>query len=303
MTSNVPTSVPVYTDLVNDQDWVLALHPNRLQDDVTALANLIGMIGKAQSWATDFATYMKNQKVPIVTKKDADEFYVSAGAIWVANSGGTVKLPRRNTAVTTCSASNIDTGSMAVGMYYVYVVADTAANTFTVKFSASATAPTGLTNYELIGWFYNETVGVLDITSGYIGNITRFGVENVLNVINNTDTSVTGDTSYHDGSPTIKFYAPSRIISIKSSIQIYQGAVNEQGQFCWSVDGSDQTTYAPIIKDNNGGGSAFPWAMQVDWKGAIAADVCTLIPRVKTLSAGYTTHMFNKIITIKEEPR
>ena len=182
MASNVPVSAPLYTALVDDQDWVLALHPNRLGDDVTALATMVGMLGKAQSWGVDFVAALKNAKGPLCTKTDADTISVSAGVVWIANSGQTFRLPRRNTSATVVEAGSLDTGAMAVGYYYIYAVADSAATTFTVKFSASASAPTGLTNFELIGWFYNETAGVLDITSGLVSNVKGNGrdVPNVM---------------------------------------------------------------------------------------------------------------------------
>lgn len=301
MSSAYPTAADNPTNLVDGTDFEEAVNINNAYDFIKAIQAFVGVNGKGQSWTTDFLEFLANQfSPPVVSKVSASSLSVSAGPIVVKNSGQSNRLLRHNTSPVTVTSANLTTGAMAVGFYYLFAVGDSAAGTFTVKFDVSPTAPTGLTNFFLIGWFYNETAGVLDVTTGMVGNTKRPGVRNILIINDTTDTSVTGDTNYHNGAPTIHFYSPSQVIDIKAMIQLYQGSVNEYGMFCWSVDGTDQTAYAGVIKDTSGAGSAAAWNMPVDWKGAIAAVTTTLIPRLKANSAGYTTHMFNKVITIEE---
>lgn len=306
MSASIPATVPVYTTLVDGPTGsdINADDNNTPNADLSALATLVGMFGagKTQGWGVDHASAFKNIAPMRFSKSSATAVAYTTGTVWVADSGQTIRLPRRMTAAGTLTIADLDTGStVVVGYYYIYATADLAGTAPVLKISASASAPTGFTTYEQVGWIYNETAGsVLDITGGMVGTCRRPGVENVLNILDTTDTSATGDTNYHNGTPTIHFYAPSKLIQITAAIQLYQGSVNEQGLFCWSVDGSDQTVYAGLIKDVNGGGSGQPWVMPLNWYGAIAAAQTTLIPRLKANNGAYTTHMFNKVISIRE---
>lgn len=213
MSASIPVSVPAFTTLQDDVDFVLAQHHTTRDDEIEALATMVGMLGKAQSWGVDFVSAMKNAKAPMCTKVDADTISVSPGVVWVANGAQSFRLPRRNTAAVPVEASSLDTGSMAVGYYYIYAVADSAATTFTVKISASASAPTGLTSFELIGWFYNETAGVLDITSGFIGNVksNNRDVPNQVKVFGTVADAI-NDTSYGSDltEAVARFYSSGR---------------------------------------------------------------------------------------------
>jgi len=168
-----PATVPVFAELQDDIDDVLAEHQNTPNDEIAALATMIGMFGagKTQSYGTDLIAQLLSAATPLVTKASASSITISAGTLWIGNSAGSVRLPRKNLDAITLTAADLDTGAMAVGFYYIYAVADAVSNGFTGKISASATTPTGLTNYRLIGWFYNETGSVLDITTGNIGNV------------------------------------------------------------------------------------------------------------------------------------
>lgn len=174
MTASIPVSVPVFMQLVDDQDDILAIHQNNPNDEITALATLVGMIGKAQSWGVDVVSSLLNATPPICVKADAATITVKAGTVWIANSGQSIRLPRRNIADVTVTSSDLDTGSMADDTYYdIFAIADAVGTTFTVKFCVAGNTPSGATSYEKIGWFYNESAGALDITSGFIGNYKR----------------------------------------------------------------------------------------------------------------------------------
>lgn len=61
-------------------------------------------------------------------------------------------------AATTVAWADLDTGAEAVGTnYYVYAVLSGGVLDF--KISASASAPTGYTYYQLVGWFHNNPAG------------------------------------------------------------------------------------------------------------------------------------------------
>lgn len=244
MSASIPVSVPAFTTLQDDIDYVLAQHHTTRDDEITALATMVGMLGKAQSWGIDFISAMKNAKAPMCTKVDADTISVSAGVCWIANGAQSFRLPRRNTSPVTVEASNLDTGSMAVGYYYIYAVADSGATTFTVKISASASAPTGLTNFELIGWFYNETSSVLDITSGFIGNVHggNRDVPNVTQIEGSTDISTTSTSHADVDNMNSKFYTSGRptIITLVMPLTLNNGSA----EIILDIDGVTKKTMA-----------------------------------------------------------
>lgn len=93
-----------------------------------------------------------------VQYNDASTLTVTAGEIVVLDAAGTTKLMLRNAASTTVNWTMIDTGSEAPSTtYYVYAVgASSSATSITFKISLSATAPTGVTYYKRIGYFYNN---------------------------------------------------------------------------------------------------------------------------------------------------
>lgn len=241
--STFPTSVDNKTALVDGVDYVEADNINNAYVPINKTQTFIGANGKGASWSTDILEYLANKKAPICTKTDADTISVSAGVVFIKNSGQTNRLMRRNTVATTVEASSLDTGTMAVGYYYIYAVADSAATTFTVKFSASASAPTGLTNFELIGWFYNQTAGVLDITLPYIGNVKANGrdVPNVV-VASGTTADTINDTSYGTDltEVTVRFYSTGRPVEVSFDFSGTSSAHNVLS-FILDVDGTDET--------------------------------------------------------------
>ena len=83
---------------------------------------------------------------------------------------------RQNTANTTVTWADIDTGAEAASTtYYVYAVADADATTATFMVSANSSTPTGATYYKKIGSFYNDSSSNIDRTKVYTipyGNLT-----------------------------------------------------------------------------------------------------------------------------------
>ena len=87
------------------------------------------------------------------------EIDIGPGGVMLSNSGGSTRLMVANASLTAMSSTNIDTGTIsASSTYYLYAYASsTTATTFSVIFSASATSPTGITYYALLGSFTTDS--------------------------------------------------------------------------------------------------------------------------------------------------
>lgn len=88
----------------------------------------------------------------------ASAITIGAGEIVCSNSAGTIRLFAKNTSSTSATFSDLDTGSEAASTtYYVYAIMSAVSDTtFTVKISASATAPSTGTYFRRLGSFYND---------------------------------------------------------------------------------------------------------------------------------------------------
>jgi len=282
--STYPTSVDNKTALQDGIDIIQADDVNNSYVPITSTQTFMGSNGKGASWSSDVLDYLCNTAVPIVTKASASTLSVSAGAVAIKNAGQTNRLMRRNTSSTTVTSSNLDTGSMADDTYYyVYAVADSAATTFTVKFSASASSPTGLTNFELIGWFYNESAGALDVTSEYVGNIMRNG-RYVPNQVTITDaTSQTIDqTSYTDVNvSTVKIYTSGRPVRFEYRLASTAASITNAVTGFYlglSIDGSDEAGSEHL---NGGPLSGYSHGSSATYVKTLAAGTHTIILRYK----------------------
>ena len=293
--STFPTSVDNKTALQDGVDYMEADNVNNAYVPTNSTQTFIGANGKGASWSSDILDFLANAKGPICTKKDADEIYVSAGVVFIKNSGQSNRLMRRNTAVTTIAAADIDTGALVIGYYYIYAVADSAATTFTVKFSASASAPTGLTNFELIGWFYNEANGSLDITTGFVGNVKSNGrdVPNQVRRVGDTDDTL-NDTSYGTDltEMQVRFYTSGRPLLILVAID--HTGIGSTLTCVVDIDGTDQTDAE--FRGDPGSGTPFTLAfflMTTQTAGTHTIDV-----QAKIASSSMT--IVKKSITVME---
>lgn len=243
-----PGSVDNKTALQDGIDIIQADDINDAYVPIDAIETFLGGIGssKTQSWTTDLLEALANFKAPNCKKASGSTITVEPGVVVIKNSGQSNRMLRRTTANITVSASNLDTGAMADDTYYyLYAVADTAATTFTVKFSASASAPTGLTNFELIGWFFNQSAGALDITLDFVGNVRTNG-RFAPNVIVRTDTTsdTINDTSYGTDltNAEIRFYSSGRPLLILGHFESNAANyMNNDCAFIVDIDGADQS--------------------------------------------------------------
>lgn len=301
MASSFPTSVDNFVDRQDGIDIIQAADINDAYAGVESAQTFIGASGESQSRNVDLYDFLLNETPPLVSKASSSTLSISAGAIAVGNSGQTKRMLRRKTTATTVSASDIDTGALVIGYYYVYIVADAAATTYTVKFSASATAPTGLTNFALIGWFYNEANGSLDVTTGHVGNTRRKGVENEITYKNTTDLS-TSSTTYQSLAPTIRFYAPSLKILVIINHKAYVANADESGAVALNVDGSEHSDTIRGYTNRGLTGSTWPTPLAVMTPLTIAAAQTVIIPKIKATNGAYTAGSFERYIYIKELP-
>ena len=271
MSSSFPTSVDNPTQLVDGSDKMEAANVNTAYDALTSVQTMVGASGAAQSQNVDFLTYLKYNQAPILQYGGTNNFDVLPGDIVISNSGGSIKKLRRNTASVNVTASNLDTGAMAAGYYYVYAVADANATTFTVTFSTSSSAPTGATCYELIGWFYNETSSVLDITNKQFGNVKLNGrdVPNSVVITGTTDITTTS-ASYTDMTTmSRRFYTSGRPLNITFKAPIDNIGSATKAAVRIAIDGTEKI--ATII-----GGSGTVWQSALEWEDTLAAGTYTI---------------------------
>jgi hypothetical protein len=168
-----------------------------------------------------------------MTMVDTNTIQIRPGSIACSNSTGTVRRLRKNTASTTVTWTDIDTGSEDVSTpYYVYAVADADASTCTFKISANGTAPSGCTYYQRLGYFYNDASGNITSLMNYTNSITvstgtvadggtiplPLGASTVTSfwIVSPQDTSSYLGTGYRGDYSRIKCYASaSRVVTAK----------------------------------------------------------------------------------------
>ena len=175
---SIPATVPVFTDLQDDIDFILAADQNDPNDEITSMATLHGMLGAGlvQGQSLDTLTFIQRARSSIrIAWTDVDTVTASIGEIMCLNSGGSKRMMRKNTSTTAITFANIDTGARALSTtYYVWAIADAVATTVTFKVSTSASAPTGATYYALVGKFSTNASGAGEIisssVSSYVGD-------------------------------------------------------------------------------------------------------------------------------------
>lgn len=124
--------------------------------------------------ALDRLNYDHRQNAKI-SYASASTITVGIGTLSLPNAGGTIVRWRRNTANTTLTWADLDTGSEAISTtYYIFGIADTDATTFTCKISTSSSAPSTVpatTYYRKLGSFYNDASGNITniINDDYFG--------------------------------------------------------------------------------------------------------------------------------------
>lgn len=160
----IPVSAPVFTTLQDDRDDILSEHQNTPNDEITALATMLGMFGVAQSKSTDIIDSLVDTIRPTckIQYNDATTITISAGRVWCKKSDGSERVHRKNTSTVDLTGSDLDSGGPSFAnstTYYVHASADAVATTFVGVISTSAASPSGLTIFRMIGGFSTDGSG------------------------------------------------------------------------------------------------------------------------------------------------
>lgn len=196
---DIPTSVPVFPDYADDVDDVMAAVVNTPNDELTALATMIGVLGVSQSKSVDFLDAIVNAIAPTVvfSYSSTTAIAYTIGRCFPQNSGGSQRVIRKNTAASTISGSNLDTGgpSFAINTtYYIYGNGDAVATTFTFKISTSSSAPSGTTIYQKLGGFATDSSGnIIELSIWSAAPIKLRGVTS--KIISTVDTATTASNA------------------------------------------------------------------------------------------------------------
>jgi len=166
-TSNYPEAIDNYTPLTDGVDVIQADDENNSYVAHNRVQTFLGASGAPQSHNTDVLAQLFSAKDILGTMRisyvDAGKVRASVGTLLCENVTGAIRKLRRNTAGVDITFANLDTGTEQPNTrYYVYAVADENATTVTFKISTSPTAPTGVTTFKLIGWFFNDGSSNID---------------------------------------------------------------------------------------------------------------------------------------------
>lgn len=253
MAPSFPESKKTFTDIVDGAHGMEGVNLNTVYDEVEAIETFLGPSGSPQSHNSALLTMLVNQYVGgRIYKKDADEIYVGPFRGIIPNATESELNLRSKNSVTTLSASDLDTGTMAEDFYYIYATADSASTEPTFVFSLSDSAPTGYTNYLKIGWFYNETASVLDVTSGFMGNIKGFGGNpNIVKAEGTSDISDPGASYALMTDMEVKFVSTGRHVKVKFSGSLYKTSSGTEAAIKFVVDSADEKFFNIGIDSGN----------------------------------------------------
>ena len=235
-------------------------------------------------------------------RRGCEVIYASASTVTILegevvgeSSGGAHRM-RENTSSTTVTWSNLDTGSEAASTYYyVYANMDADATTFTASVSTSSSAPSGVTYYRRLGWFYNDASS--NITAAGVGNIREGDVPNS-SVATGTSDITTTSTTYTDMTDMeVRFVSGGRPILMIFSAPFYAG---QHTQVVFDVDGTD---YGYGREGRSDGNYINDNSIAIAWLETLSAGTHTI--KVQWKTSGGTAYQRgstdgNRILTVTE---
>jgi len=252
--ADIPVSVPVFATLQDQRDDVLAEHQNDPNDEISALAAMVGMSGELQSKNSaimNLFRFMLNV-LPEITWIDETTIEVEAKVVCFFD--GTDFVIKRNTSAIQLDLSDsgdlgLDTGSEASSTwYYVWLTGDGTGTTFSAVFSASASAPTGYDYVKLIGAVYNDGSS----------NIRKF-FQQGKKIWYDTPVNVVSGADYDSGPTTVSFAAAIPSISRYASFRVYQEGTAANTRFGMAINGSARSYSGAedydLFGDPNGSGN------------------------------------------------
>jgi len=171
----------------------------------------------------------------------ASQFTVAAGSVVCSNSAGTVRRTRANTSATTVTFSNIDTGSEAASTkYYVYAVADTDVETFTVYISLNSSTPTGITYYKRLGYLYNNSSSNIYTT---IFDDDYYNA-NIVQITGTSDITTTSTTYVDMTGMEIAFVSTGQPVKVSFSAPVRADGSGGRIYGVIDIDGTDKVSTA-----------------------------------------------------------
>lgn len=265
--SSFPTSVDTKTALTDGIDIIQADDVNNAYVPQTATQTFIGASGAAQSKNTDILAFLEAIRTTIsLTWIDANTVRASAGLIYCKNSGGTIRVLRKNTSTTDITFSDIDTGSRAVSTrYYVWANADATASTVTFKISTSSSSPSGVTLYGLVGNFMTNATGSGNIIQNSVTGIKGIKQVGFKYVSSGAVQSGTGTIADDDTIPqNTEGVALSDLDLIyaaqsTSNLLFYTAVINVH-----STVGQGTPLFLALFKDSTADAVAATWQSQVN---------------------------------------
>ena len=181
------------------------------------------------------------------------EIDIGPGGVMLSNSGGSTRLMVANSSLTAMSSTNIDTGSISPSStYYIYAYASsTTATTFSVIYSASSSAPTGITYYQQIGKFTtdvssNFSSSISSISAGTF-SVYNYGTSQTTGVGQVSTLKISYGTVTPPGSQTIPISNLPFTSNTSYSCTCSVNVTNPDGEICTTVQntGSGMTIYGP----------------------------------------------------------
>lgn len=238
-----PGSKKTFTQIVDGVTKMEGINLNTVYNEVEAVQTYLGSIGTGltQSSAIDTLEFFKKARQSFRVKWiDADTVQVSLGEIVCANAGNTQRVPRKNTSTANVTFTDLDTGARAQSTtYYLFANADAATNTVTFKLSLSATTPTGVTRFGLIGKLATNATGAGEIIESsvvsFVGEVcvqTQYKIDG--EVATGTTVIPVDDSKPQQSSDGDKYmelpFLPTDALNIIELSVVFIGAVNIPGK-------------------------------------------------------------------------
>ena len=157
--SSFPTSQDNFVEKQDGIDIIQADDVNDAYAGIEATQGHVGNTGASQSNSIDILDFIARVLPTLrLSFNSVTEIDVSIGVGFGLNSGESIRLPRKNTIAGGVDTSvDMDTGAIGNNLdYFIHSVFDATATIMTFVISLSATAPTGITTFQLIGGFSTD---------------------------------------------------------------------------------------------------------------------------------------------------
>ncbi len=268
----------------------------------TSGAAITTVTDKRQLTPPNLRIYQNYVQGCVISYDTADTIKINAGEVELGAGAGVGK--RRNTTATSLVWTDLDTGTEANGLYFVWAYPDSSNTTaFLGKISVSSTDVTGVTNERLLGYFYNDES--LNISADCVGNYKGDGSSAPnINMVTGTSTVTTTSTSpVQIPDMALKFYAcGTRPITMNFTAPFYKA--DGQINLTISMDGVEIAKGRTYHHDGSTGSELTIIPITLQYTGKVGQGLHNVNAKwwVDTGSGGqYGTADGPRRITLKEE--